>query len=235
MMKIFFLPFAGGNKYSYRPFMRHDTDNLAIEVLEYAGRGARSHEALPLYLGAMVDDVASQLQKKAAGAAYCVYGHSMGALLACLATRKLRSSGDVLSTRLFVSGLPGPAALSIYGRKRHLMDKENFLKEVARYGNFSSDMFDEELLSYLEPILRSDFRAIETYRYVTEAPLPVSMTVFAGAGDEDTSDAGLLLWQQETQWPVEIIKMPGSHFFIFNNVRGMLKIMSEQLTNKIVL
>ncbi len=40
-LNVFFLPFAGGNKYSYRDFKEKAPSFINIISLEYPGRGAK--------------------------------------------------------------------------------------------------------------------------------------------------------------------------------------------------
>ncbi len=45
-IKLFCLPFAGGNRYSYREFTAKAPSFLKVIPLEYPGRGNRVHEEL---------------------------------------------------------------------------------------------------------------------------------------------------------------------------------------------
>ena len=88
----------------------------------------------------------------------------------------------------------------------------------------------EELLDYLEPILRTDFSVSETYSYKAHAPLDIPMTVITGT-EEHMENEDILLWQKESSLPVDFKQMPGGHFFIFKHIDKLFETISEKLIN----
>src|SRR5688572_16203481 len=125
---VFCLPFAGGNKYSYRFFEQWAPSTLELVTLEYPGRGARSHEPLLTDINMLAEDVYLQIRsyKKER---FIIYGHSMGGLLAFLIARKFEDNNLSAPAGIFVTGACAPAA-RIERAKRHLMKKAEFLEEV---------------------------------------------------------------------------------------------------------
>jgi surfactin synthase thioesterase subunit len=58
-LNLFCLPFAGGNKYSYRGYGERAPSFLNIVTLEYPGRGARLKEPLLSNIKDLVNDMYS--------------------------------------------------------------------------------------------------------------------------------------------------------------------------------
>ncbi|OQP68646.1 hypothetical protein [Niastella populi] len=59
------------------------------------------------------------------------------------------------------------------------------------------------------------------------------MNLFCFTGDEeDISDEEINAWQQETMKEVEMKKLPGKHFFIFDHPEEIMQVINSSLGNK---
>jgi surfactin synthase thioesterase subunit len=225
------LPFAGGNKYSYRPYIEVTPPFLSIIPLEYPGRGSRLKAAFITDLDCLVEDLYHQAHNAIRYQRFAIYGHSMGGLLACLLARKIIENNEAPPLHVFITGTPGPAATSRTNCKRHLLDKEEFIKELRRLKGIPEEMLrNEELLSFLEPIIRADFRVSEEYVYKEKPPLDVPFTVITGT-EEEMEIADIHLWQKETKYTIDFRQIPGSHFFIFDYPAIVMDTISDKLFN----
>ena len=78
-------------------------------------------------------------------------------------------------------------------------------------------------MDFFEPIIKADFRAIEEYKY---QPMdnPFSIPIFVRVGDEEriTSER-LNAWQRETLFPINVRRLSGDHFFIFNDPKLIIE------------
>lgn len=228
-MNLFCLPFAGGNKYSYRKYEENAPPFLKVVPLEYPGRGTRVQEPLLGDVFALVDDLYEQIRPQLEGRSYAIYGHSMGGLMGYLLTRKIRENGHSLPLHLFVTGTTGPAAPSRQEKKRHLLGKEAFLEEVRSLNGVVEEILqNEELMQYVEPILRADFKVIESYEYTQEPCLDVPFTVITGTREEMKMEE-IYLWQKETNANVNFIRMPGNHFFINQYPYEIIQVIAKKL------
>ena len=73
-----------------------------------------------------------------------------------------------------------------------------------------------ELIEYFTPILKTDFRCIENYKYDKNTPkLSIPIDVFYGS-DEDITRIKAEAWQEETIANVNVTELEGNHFFIFD-------------------
>lgn len=227
-IKLFCLPFAGGNKYSYRAFEKIVPRRIQVIPLEYPGRGARMTEELVTDIHALTNDLYDQVVPLITGG-YAIYGHSMGGLLGWLLTRKLINANHLPPIHLFVTGTMGPAAESRGERKRYEMSHSDFIAEIRELkGSPDEILSNPELLNYFEPILRADFRASETYRYDGTGPLHIPITVVTGA-EENLSESDIRLWQKESVFEVNFVKLSGNHFFIFDHTEQIVELITKQL------
>ncbi|MBD0284698.1 MAG: thioesterase [Flavisolibacter sp.] len=226
---VYCLPFAGGNKYSYREYMEKAPSFIKFVPLEYPGRGTRIKEPLVSDVHEIVDDLYQQISYQVDYVQYAIYGHSLGGLVAYLLTLKLRQRHHKAPLHLFITGTEGPSAPSRKEKKRYLMDKEEFVEEIRTLSGMPEEILqNDEMLHFLEPILRNDFRASEEYIYEDHAPLNIPITVITGT-EEDVELPDVRLWQKETTHKVDFKQLPGNHFFIFEHAHVILEIMAKKL------
>lgn len=228
-IRLFCLPFAGGNKYSYREFAEKAPSFLNITTIEYPGRGARIKEAFPSDIDQLVNDLYRQILPLADEGSYAIYGHSLGGLVAYLLTRKLVENDHKAPLHLFITGTTGPSALSRTEKKRHLLEKKEFIEEIRELDGMPEEILNnDELLYYFEPILRSDFKLSEDYKHIEKVPFNIPVTVITGT-EEDMELEDIRLWQKETTCTVDFKRMPGKHFFIFQHAFKIMEIISKKL------
>src|SRR5580698_8092893 len=127
---LFCLPFAGGNKYSYREYEKRAPAFLRVVTLEYPGRGERVSEPFIDDIEQITADLYLRIKGRVDETRYAIYGHSMGALVAFLLAKMLISNGHRPPEHLFVSGTTGPSAPSRIGRQWHLLPKTDFIEKI---------------------------------------------------------------------------------------------------------
>jgi surfactin synthase thioesterase subunit len=232
-LNLICLPFAGGNKYSYRTFESIAPEFIKMHTVEYPGRGQRMHQPLLTDINSLVIDVYDQIRHLLDKRSYAIYGHSMGGLIAGLLTRKIIDNGHRLPLHVFITGTTGPSASSRDEKIRHLLPKNEFIQELkALNGSPDEILSDPELLDFFEPILRADFQASETYAHTPAPPMKIPFTVITGT-EEDMKIEDIHLWQEETTQTIDFRRFPGKHFFIYDYPEEIMKIISKKTFNLI--
>lgn len=226
--QIFFLPFAGGSRYSYNflvPFLK----SYEITPLELPGRGKRLSEELILDFDLAASDLFDQLKSKLVSDRYIIYGHSLGSFLAL----KLCSMLEHISIPpigIVVSGNPGPGITK--SRNRYLMPSEEFLREIEKLGGLSEEILrNDELLNFYIPILRADFELAE--KNEMNSIIPVSCPIFAIMGDEEENVEKILNWSNYTTGSFSCEVLTGGHFFIKRHSLKIGKILARMLDSKV--
>lgn len=230
-INVLSLPFAGGNRYSFRGFQRVAPNLFEFVTFDYPGRGERTKEGLIKDIDLLVEDIFEQTKKHIDGKRYAIYGHSLGGLLSWLLARKIVECRLPPPVHLFISGTVGPASIArVEDKKRHLMEGEDFLQEMRELKGIPDEFFEnKELLTYFEPILRADFQASETYVHREGEPLNIPLTVMSGT-EEDGEPEDYSIWQQETTGKVDFYRLPGGHFFIYDHAKEIIEIISKKLS-----
>lgn len=229
-INVFCFPFAGGNKYSYRIFQQHALSHLNIVPLEYAGRGSRSIAPLMCDIHEMAFDTYHQIREMIVDEDYVIYGHSMGAIVAFECLHLAIKDKQRLPLHFFASGAVGPSSSSRQTRNWYQLPRDKFIAKLKELEGCPEEIFSHpELLDFIEPIIRSDFRAMETYQYVKRPRLELPVTVITGT-DEKMPEEELYLWRDETSHEVDFRKMNGKHFFIFDDPKNnILRFITHKL------
>jgi surfactin synthase thioesterase subunit len=229
-INIICLPFAGGNKYSYRAYSGAYNSSLNFVTLEYPGRGARIKEALIVNIEDLVDDLYSQCFALVSEGNYALYGHSMGGLISYLLTKKILANKMSAPKHLFITGTVGPSAPVRLEKRRSLLGKKEFLQEIKDFGGMPDEILkNEELLDFFEPILRADFTVSESYRHIVTPPLNVPITVITG-NEENMAIDDINTWDTESTEPVDFGVLSGGHFFIYEHVERIINIINRKLS-----
>ena len=236
IINIYCFPFAGGGKYSYREFTAKAPDMLNFITLESPGRGARSGEPILYELEAIVEDAYNQLMLDELywTRPYAFYGHSMGAIVGFLVAQKIAQSPSLPKPlRLFLTGRSGPSANA--ERHYHSLPENLFIQKLQELGGMPEEILrNRDLMHFFEPVLRADFKALETFKYCQSEPLDIPIDVVIGLGENISQDQARA-WVKESTAQVEIKRMPGNHFFIFDHALTLMRLMSYKLTGEILM
>lgn len=213
---IFIIPYAGGSFYSMRG-LEEKLNDLDCIILELPGRGKRINEPLSQDLDFIINDLFEKVREVIGKYnEYYFFGHSMGGLLSYLLIQKLSKLNYIKPKHLFVSGNGGPAQEKKH-ENTYLLSKKDFWAKLKDLGGMPSEIIEsEDLMTFFEPILRSDFQLIDQHNYVPNKKLNIPITVFYGS-KEDIEIEDLNLWQDETDIKIDKLEFEGDHFFIFNH------------------
>jgi surfactin synthase thioesterase subunit len=222
--QLFLFHYAGGNCYSYQ-FLYSFLSVFEIHALELPGRGKRMTEALPENFSDAAADLFLQIKERLNGEQFFIYGHSMGAELGFVITYMLEAIGNPPAA-LFVTGNPGPGIRK--NKNRHKMEHDAFVKELRELGGISEEFFEnQELMEFFEPIIRADFRIIETKDDISGIRLKTRITAVMGDSEEDHDH--ISNWQKFTRGVFRSELLKGDHFFIFEQKQRMAEIIAKNI------
>ncbi len=224
-MRIFCFPYSGGTGQVFGPLAGMVPEGVGVYALELPGRGRRFCEDLPQDVGAMVQEAQTGLDELLHIRSAVFFGHSLGGLIAYELAHLL---GDAVQ-HLFVSGVRAP---QVPRREEivHDLPQAAFVAKIAAMGGTPREILaNEEMLEIVLPILRSDFRAYETYRYVPHGRLACPITAIGGRDDDFVTEDDICLWGQHTAGNFAHHMLPGGHFIIHTHLREMADIIVETL------
>jgi medium-chain acyl-[acyl-carrier-protein] hydrolase len=213
-LRLFCLPYAGGGASAYHAWGRLLPPTIELCAMQLPGREARVREAPYASFGEAVAGLGEALCPLL-DRPYALFGHSLGALLAFELARWLRRRGGPQPQQLFVSSRRPPQLPEPYPPVASLPDEEFTAKIQQRYGGIPQVILQEpELMTMFLPILRADFKVLESYRYSVEPPLACALAVFGGSEDAIATPSALGEWQQHTAGAFSMREFAGGHFYL---------------------
>lgn len=227
-LRLFCFPFAGGNGAVFMPWAARLPADVELNAVQLPGRGARISET-PLnniqhMARACADAMAPLLDRP-----FVFFGHSMGAMLAYELTRELRRRGLPLPQQLMVSACRAPHC-ELGREPLHNLPKPQFIDAVANLkGTPEAAIANPELMDLLEPVLRADFTAAESWVYTPEPALALPIAAFGGTQDHWVARTVLSAWREHTTAGFWQQNFAGDHFYILQQTTALVQQISQLL------
>lgn len=225
MRTLYCFPPAGGGAGLFRSWAGHLPDGVEVRVVRYAAEpaGAEPAEAGPARAGqaGSVQDLATSAAARVGGdRPVAFFGHSLGALVAFECLRLLQRTGQPRPGIFYAAGHVAPH-LPSPGPQLHALASGEFWQEVAALGGTPPEVLaNAELRAAVEPRVRVEFRAGETYRFTRGLPLDCDVVALAGEADPQAPAGESAAWRLHTTGGFDLAVVPGGHFFPFLPERG---------------
>lgn len=218
-LNLFFFPYAGASASVYERWTSLLPSSIRLVTVELPGRGRRFGEPLLTSIEEMVENVQHLLIPHLGCGPYALFGHSLGSVIAYEMSHKLKSMGYQQPVHLFVSGRSAPHVLE--DKNIHQLPDDQFLAKIQALGGTPPQFFEnEQLLSLFLPILKSDYKASENYRFNERRErLSCGITVFSGLQDGDYDP---LQWSEHTTSRCEAFNYEGGHFFLHEHAEHLV-------------
>lgn len=230
-MRLFCVSYAGGSASIYSKWKEMIDKSIEIIPVEMPGRGTRFCEKICGNMEDLVNDIYSKLENQFISEDYMIYGHSMGSWVVYSLTQRIREKGIRLPERLFLSGKEAP-----YIKKNslvyHKMNDKEFIEKIYDLGGTPRELLEnKELLEIYIPILKNDYKVIETCKYKKpDKAFNFDITIFNGIKDTLTEE-DISAWSKYTSKNFNIYNFDGGHFFIHDYAKQMLDIIYNQTKN----
>ncbi|QDX92820.1 thioesterase [Brevibacillus laterosporus] len=233
-MKLFCIPYAGGSASVYSSWKKAFLPNIELIPIELSGKGSRFNQPLYENIEQAVTDILSIIDSKLDSSPYALFGHSMGALLVFELLHALKEKKAPMPITSFLSGKNPPHITPT--TKRHVLEGLTFWEEVKTMGGTPSELMQSpELMELFTPILRRDFKLVETYvpnpnREVITSPV----TVLFGTKDQTASIDRIKEWDRYTSKDISFCEFDGGHFFIQEHEQAVIKLVNQTLLSTTV-
>ncbi|MFF4623398.1 thioesterase II family protein [Nonomuraea jabiensis] len=203
-------PHAGGSASFFVPLSQALRPRPEVLVIQYPGRHDRVAEPCVEDLNVLADEIFRRV-RKLSGPPPALFGHSMGATLAFEVAQRLEGDG-IAVPHLFVSAARSPS--SERSEEVHLRDDGGIIAEIRRLnGTDDAVLMDPALMRLVLGPIRSDYKALERYRYAGGV-LACPVTALAGDADPGTSLSAARSWRDQTRGAFAFRQFPGGHFYL---------------------
>jgi medium-chain acyl-[acyl-carrier-protein] hydrolase len=212
-LRLFCFPYAGGNSSMYRGWAGRLPPGVGLCPVLLPGREERLADAPLAELNALADAVTLGLHG-VMDRPFALFGHSLGALLAFEVARRLVARGGRLPALIYASGCEAPThrlrTAPLTG-----LDTPAFLARLKALGGTPEMILAHpDLMKLMLPMLRADFAASETYRFVHGDPLPIPLVALVGTEDPEVEIDRAADWKARTSEQFRMHRLPGDHFFV---------------------
>lgn len=228
-MKLFCIPYAGGSSTVYYQWKKYLPKTINIIPVDYKGHGRRCAEELSDTMEDMVEDLFHKIIGCFDGEEYSFFGHSMGSIVAYELYYRIKESGFKCPEHIFFSGHASPDCRS-NAIIKYLLPDEALILEITKMGGFSEAVLQEnKLVKTMLPIIRNDFRIIETYQYTPyREKMNCPISILYGVQDTIGVD-DLKRWKRFTIGDCSFYGFNGNHFFINDYYPMIVKIITKTL------
>ncbi len=218
--RLLCLPHAGGAATYFFPFSRAMAPAVEVLAVQYPGRQERRAEGCIENVGDLADYIA-EAARPWTGGPLALFGHSMGATLAFEVAVRLERSGAV-PVALFASGRLAP---SLHRHENaHQRPDSGLLAELRELSGTRSQLLaDEEFVRLILPPLRSDYRAVESYRCQPGIKVVCPILALVGADDPKTSIDEARAWGEHTTGAFDLKVFPGGHFYLNDHMAEIVE------------
>ncbi|GGD98616.1 thioesterase II family protein [Paenibacillus nasutitermitis] len=225
---LYCFPYAGGSETVFYPWRNTLLPEIELRPVSYAGRGKRFHERCYAGMDEAVRDLYETVGAATGGRPYSFFGHSMGGLIAYELCRKIVEKGGPPPVHLFLSAVKAPDRIG--GESFHSLPEDRLIKKLENLNGTPKEVLEDRgLMDLFLPIIRSDFKLMEEYRFAGgHERLNCPMTVLYGEEDEIANEE-MLRWNSYTKGVFRLAGYPGDHFFIHRYRDAVVGLINDTL------
>lgn len=240
-LRLFCLPYFAGGASIFSTWHELLPDDIEVCAIQFPGREERGDEKAydnAFELVAKLTEVMEPLLTVPCA----FYAHSSGAGIALELARYLRKKLDVHLTQFMVGGWRAPHLDSPF-QYLNAIDEDEVYKEknIPNIKNHlrsleipESVIENDAVFNEMLPALRADILLGKKYVYYEDEPLECPLTAFAGKNDSVFSEDQIKEWSLHTSNEFKYKVVNGSHLFCRDNREELLAIVSEELSEKII-
>ena len=224
------LPHAGGTATAYKALSEALAPRVEVLAVQYPGRQDRFGDPMIDVLTKIAEAVAANLPPTG-NRRIGVFGHSMGATVAYETARRIEQRGTDVAA-LFVSGRPSPSFVE--PKTLHLQGDHALLADMRRLGGPDTKTIDllvenPDLAEMVLPFVRSDYKAVENYRFQPGHELKSPIVAMYSDADPTVSAEQAAEWSEFTSGGFDTATFTGGHFYLDDHLPKVAAVIQERL------
>jgi surfactin synthase thioesterase subunit len=231
-LNLICLPFAGGGSLLFSTWRDMAPPGLRICPVCLPGR-EQNFDLPPIDdLRDMLDWLDREIAPLTASD-HAFFGHSMGAVIAYAQALKQRAAGRSEPRHVFVSAAvppPNPRTANM-----HTKPPDEMRAYLRRYDP-DGYAFDDhpELWEVFEPVLRADFKLVETYTPPLGAnKISCPITAISGTRDALVEAVHMAGWRNRTNGRFDEATVDGGHLFLRDNPKSVFDLIRARLPGSV--
>lgn len=226
-IRLFCFPYAGGSTRIFLDWPNLIAPDIELVFVQLPGRGVRlidpPHHSMEGILSELMEHTDFITSKP-----FAFFGHSLGSRISYELAYQLHQRALPAPLKLFASASRAPH-LSLAKKMIYNLPDDEFINELRQLNGTPQEVLEnKELMEFILPLLRADFKVADTY-IAKPLALPVPIHVFQGIDDKIT-DEQTTAWQAVSQHPLDLSKFNGGHFFIHQYSPEMVNKINQDLS-----
>ncbi|MET9760109.1 alpha/beta fold hydrolase [Streptomyces sp. NPDC006372] len=196
------------------PFSSWNTllpDWVSVVGVRLPGRESRLREPLLTTVEEMAGHIVDALPLGPGPVAF--FGHCFGGPVAFRAAQLLEERGDREVVRLITASAPIPGGVAA-GTYTHELSSEELFDSLVAAGAMDSGPDGRTLFALLEPTLRADFAAVETWSSADFGTVSAPVLVLRGVHDRIMPETSRSGWGAFTTGGIHRQELPAGHFLL---------------------
>ncbi|MEU9316897.1 alpha/beta fold hydrolase [Streptomyces sp. NPDC048295] len=225
--RLYCFPHAGGAASTFHSWAHLFPETVELVAVQYPGRQDRYRDPMPDSIPELAEEIVRGIEMPL-DRPTAFFGHSMGAMVAFEAARRLQPRFPSPLAGLFVSACKAPAERTPRGLSFDEDEIRAYLRALGGEGARKLDE-NEELWQLALPVISGDLRAVEKYGYTAGAPLTCPLIVMGGNRDPSVAPADLELWKDYAIRGAEVHMVDGGHFYFDESLPQVIGILAALL------
>ncbi|MCZ1264750.1 thioesterase II family protein [Paenibacillus tundrae] len=228
-------PHAGGSSSSFNYWKKLIPNWISIQTVELPGRGTKIRE--PLFHNF---DNAHSYILSALGSVirpdvpFAFFGHSLGALMALEAAKRMEKVYGREPIHLFLSGCLPPHQIRTQ-TKISLLPDDLFITKLTSFGGLPRQILEQkELIQFFLAIIRADFEVYDSYHAPVLVPLEIDTTILSGRHDLCTGPYNVAEWLNYFSKGWCSHEFSGDHFFTVQEAGKVIELIENTLAKALL-
>jgi medium-chain acyl-[acyl-carrier-protein] hydrolase len=212
-VRLFCFPPAGTGAAVYAAWRTLLSPAVALCAVRLPGRESRFAEPAISEIETLVDAAESGL-RPFLERPFALLGHCSGSLVAFELARRLTATGGPLPLCLVVSAQGAPDQRHLYSRWNVAeLSRAQLLERLREVGIADEEVLaSEELIEFLEPMIRADVALADNYRFSPgQPPIPTPIAALAEVASDDSAYAAISAWRSHTSRSFTLRLLPDLH------------------------
>lgn len=224
-MKLFCFPHAGGFSPYYRFMRQTPCENIdQILLFDYPRRTFSGNVQFSQYILSAADFVMKNIRH---GEEYILFGHSMGAFVACEAGLLLQNEYDETPSGVIASGQNPPYSEKYEKGWECPEAPYDFVRKLGGVPEFLLN--NRKLFSVMMKCIEDDMKAIETYEpsEPEDDELLEYGMIIRGSDDPLIEEGYSCYWDKTFRNIYSDTVLPGDHFYFREHTSEMVRLIDE--------
>lgn len=225
-LRVFCLPYAGAGASAYRAWSLGAPEDVEVLAVQLPGRETRIREACVTSVADAVPPLAEAMAPLL-DRPFVIFGHSMGAALAHDLAARLIDTGTMPELLVF-SGRRPP---HLPPRKAPIHDLPDAqFKDALRVmgGTPPEVLAHDELMAFLMPMLKADFRISETFSRDPVGTFACPVLAVAGRRDSEAAPEDVERWRDLAGGRFRYHAFDDGHFFLHPHREALMDLILDE-------